>query len=86
MARLGMWGCRYTAADPGDHVDINFNALFSLDKRFSDGGCAGKGTLTSFPLWQTAGLGQDQQSTLQDLTAMPDSAVLVAAKKLLGMD
>lgn len=77
---------RYDPRNPVDHVDINYNAFYSPNKEFNDGGCAGvKGGITDFAKWQTTGLGQDQQSTLDDLTAMPGPAILAAAKKLLQM-
>jgi hypothetical protein len=78
---------QYSASDPADHVNIDFNTFYSPNSNFTDGGCAGgkHGAITDFKKWQEAGLGQDEHSTLSDISQTSSTAILVAARRLLGL-
>ena len=75
----------YSTTAPDYHVYIDYNIFYSPGRNFSDGGCAGEkgGAIKSFAKWQSSGLGQDQRSTLSDITEVAVSDILSAARSLV---
>jgi hypothetical protein len=75
---------KYDFNDQSSHVLMDHNTFYAPNATFNNGKCGGS-QINDFSKWQKAGLGQDQNSELKDILAVPSAAMIAAGRSLMGM-